>query len=273
MNTNANTITFGGDITGSGGIEKTGAGILTLGGTNNNYSGNTLVSEGTLKGDTSSLQMNIINNANVEFAQTTAGTYAGIISGTGNLTKTGGTLNFYVPSAMGSSKTMLNVTGNANIDGSTVNVHLDGGSSPLKMGNQIKLIETTGTLTGVPTSTTSDKWSQGVTFQYEFDITTDSSNKQLLATVTAADINPQTKSFSEARLSQLAFANQGSDLVAGQGLFAALDATTARRMQGTNVFGAISGGSSRYKTGSHNDVTGVSLITVLPEIPGWRTEN
>jgi autotransporter-associated beta strand protein len=47
LNTNANTITFGGSITGTGGIEKTGTGTLTLSGTNT-YTGMTTVSAGTL---------------------------------------------------------------------------------------------------------------------------------------------------------------------------------------------------------------------------------
>ncbi|GHT43413.1 hypothetical protein FACS189443_7040 [Planctomycetales bacterium] len=103
----------------------------------------------------------------------------------------------------------------------------------------------------------------GVSLEYEFDITTTST--QLLATLRDAALNPQTKSFSEARLSQLAFGNQGTDLIAGQGLSAALAAldTEARRGKNTTVFGALSGGSSRYKTSSHSDVTGVSLIAGL----------
>ena len=44
---------------------------------------------GILQGDTTSLQGNITDNANVTFNQTTNGTYAGNISGTGSLTKSG----------------------------------------------------------------------------------------------------------------------------------------------------------------------------------------
>ncbi|GHT47328.1 membrane protein [Planctomycetales bacterium] len=316
MNTNANTITFGGDIIGGGGIEKTGTGTLTLSGTNNSY-GNTLVSEGTLSigrdenigtgtntlaGGTLRLTGNGVtyNKGWTLEAQNGAGQTAhnvidvegnnmngvdfdgALIDGTsgsggvptltqldvhgsatysGDLDASGGTMNFYIPTAMGDGATMLTVDGNANISNSQVNVGIEGATTALKVGEQIKLIDTTGTLTADGINKISGM--QGVSVQYEFDLTT--TTTQLLATVRDAALNPQTKSYSEARLSQLAFANQGSDLIAGQGLFAALDTldTEARRGKNTTVFGALSGGSSRYKTGSHSDVTGVSLIAGL----------
>ena len=73
-------------------MTKSGAGTLTLSGANS-YSGGTLVSTGTLKGDTTSLQGAITNNAAAIFDTATNGTYAGVMSGTGALTKSGaGTL-------------------------------------------------------------------------------------------------------------------------------------------------------------------------------------
>ena len=81
--------TFSGVISGDGFLTKTGTGTLTLSGANT-YSGGTTVSAGLLQGTTLSLQGDIINNAAVEFTDTTDGTYAGIISGsTGSLLKSG----------------------------------------------------------------------------------------------------------------------------------------------------------------------------------------
>ncbi|MEN9468538.1 MAG: hypothetical protein RL630_271 [Verrucomicrobiota bacterium] len=80
--------TYAGVISGTGSLAKTGAGVLTLSG-NNSYSGGTTISAGTLAGNTASLQGNILNNAALSFNQATDGTYAGNISGTGSLNKTG----------------------------------------------------------------------------------------------------------------------------------------------------------------------------------------
>jgi autotransporter-associated beta strand protein len=81
--------TFSGVIGGTGGLFKTGTGSLTLTGANT-YSGGTTVLQGVLIGTSTSLQGNIANNASVVFDQAFGGTYAGVISGGGALTKTGG---------------------------------------------------------------------------------------------------------------------------------------------------------------------------------------
>lgn len=80
--------TYAGIMTGAGSLTKLGAGSVTLTGANS-YSGGTTISAGSLIGDTTSLQGNITNNTTLTFSQTTNGTYAGNISGTGILTKLG----------------------------------------------------------------------------------------------------------------------------------------------------------------------------------------
>lgn len=80
----------GGGITGAGSLVKEGAGTLILSGPGVfNYTGGTTVSGGTLQGDDTTLQGDILNNANVTFNQLVDGTYADIISGTGTVTKIG----------------------------------------------------------------------------------------------------------------------------------------------------------------------------------------
>ncbi|MGL4667126.1 MAG: autotransporter outer membrane beta-barrel domain-containing protein, partial [Saezia sp.] len=84
--------TYAGVLSGAGSTTKQGAGTLTLTGTNTN-TGSTTVAAGTLQGNANSLKGNIANNANLVFDQTANGTYAGVLSGTGNTTKQGaGTL-------------------------------------------------------------------------------------------------------------------------------------------------------------------------------------
>ncbi len=80
--------TFAGAVSGTGSFTKEGTGALTLSGANT-YSGGTTVSAGTLRGNTTSLQGNIVNQATVAFDQSTSGTFAGAISGSGSLVKSG----------------------------------------------------------------------------------------------------------------------------------------------------------------------------------------
>ena len=77
-------------ITDAGKLIKDGAATLTLRGANN-YTGGTEVRAGTLLGDTTSLQGNITNKALVVFDQDAGPVdeYAGVITGTGAVQKTG----------------------------------------------------------------------------------------------------------------------------------------------------------------------------------------
>jgi autotransporter-associated beta strand protein len=103
--TNSNPVTIGGVIS-DGGLTKAGAGTLTLTATNT-YSLGTLVSAGTLAGTTASLQGGITNNSALVFTQTVAGTYSGIISGTGSLTKQGvGAVTLTGPSTFSGNTTV-----------------------------------------------------------------------------------------------------------------------------------------------------------------------
>jgi autotransporter-associated beta strand protein len=98
--------TYSAAMSGTGSLTKSGAGAVTLLGTNS-YSGGTVVSAGRLIGTTASLQGTIANAAEVEFAQSASGTFAGTLSGAGDIVKTGvGTL---VINAVQSSTGMLRV--------------------------------------------------------------------------------------------------------------------------------------------------------------------
>ncbi len=81
-------VSYGGAYSGSGSLTQAGTGTLVLTGANS-YTGGTTISAGTLQGDATSLQGNITDNAALIFNQAADGTYAGVISSTGTMTKTG----------------------------------------------------------------------------------------------------------------------------------------------------------------------------------------
>jgi fibronectin-binding autotransporter adhesin len=89
-----NTTTASGVISGTGTLTKTGAGTLVITAANT-YSGGTTISAGTLEvdnvGDTTALALpgDVTDNANLDFNTANGGTYAGVISGTGNVAKDG----------------------------------------------------------------------------------------------------------------------------------------------------------------------------------------
>ena len=89
IDSNGSTFTISSVISGaSGTLNKTGAGTLILTGTNT-YGNGTSIFAGTLQGNTNSIQGNIFNNGSLIFDQNFDGTCAGIISGSGSLTKEG----------------------------------------------------------------------------------------------------------------------------------------------------------------------------------------
>ena len=125
----ATTITS--TLVGANGLTKAGPGTLVLDGVNT-YAGGTIVSAGTLVGTTSSLQGTITNNGELRFEQAGPGTYAGVINGSGSLTKAGpgnvtlsGANTFTGPVTINGG--VLSVGSQANLGGGSA-VNIDGGT-------------------------------------------------------------------------------------------------------------------------------------------------
>ncbi len=89
----SNALTYGGVISGTGSLVKSGAGTLTLS-SNNTYVGGTTINAGTLQlgsgGTTGSVVGSIVNDGELIFNRSNVQTFAGAISGTGSLTKISG---------------------------------------------------------------------------------------------------------------------------------------------------------------------------------------
>ena len=135
----SDAVTVANVIGGSGNLFQSGTGTLTLTGSNT-FTGTTVVSAGTLSigagGTTGSIVGNIANNSALQFNRSDAQTYAGIISGTGTLTKLGaGTLtltgaNTYTGSttlsagtlALGAANLLADITALSVNSGATFNL-------------------------------------------------------------------------------------------------------------------------------------------------------
>ncbi|WP_198670314.1 autotransporter-associated beta strand repeat-containing protein [Dyella sp. C9] len=134
----ADDVAFAGVITGTGAVVKDGTGDLALTGANA-YTGGTVVYGGSLTGDTTSLQGDIVDHALVTFNQAADGIYAGALSGDGRLAKTGaGTLILNGNSAA--------FAGTTSIAGGTLEVG-DADHATAELGGGVT-VQTDGTLRG-----------------------------------------------------------------------------------------------------------------------------
>ncbi|MDN3509616.1 MAG: autotransporter domain-containing protein [Candidatus Neptunochlamydia sp.] len=136
---NPGLLVINSQITGAGGVSKRGTGTLLLLG-ENNYSGQTIVREGILEGNTSSLPSvvtTVASSGTLIFAQNFNGTFLGALSGGGEMIKQGTRiLRFSTPQTVGGITTVA--------DGTLLVNSTFGGAGPLNVNSG-------GTLGGIGT--------------------------------------------------------------------------------------------------------------------------
>jgi len=125
-------------------------GTLVLTGTNTSYTGAMQVdSAGTLRASAQSLPLAVTDNGLVQFQQDTAGTYTGLVSGSGAVEKDGvGTLTLAPSAAGGNTYTggtvlkegVLSVSADSALGGTPGGVTFDGGT--LQLGSSFDLANT-----------------------------------------------------------------------------------------------------------------------------------
>ena len=285
LNTDGLTVqsgTFGGVIGNSNtSLIKTGAGTLTLSGTNT-YTGMTTVRSGTLAlgSDLTSNQLTLYGGTVFDRGSHNHSLDNGILSVNGansqsamykgDLSARNATLNFISP--VHPTQPLLRVTGDADVSGSAYNVGLAGGTS-LASGSTLTLLEVDldKTLTANNLQRGNGIVQIGSTVAHDItaDVNLDPTTGRLNAVT--AQVSPgratdQSKALPEGFLGGLALNLQGADLVAGRGMDSAVRASSGTddaERHGFAGFGALSGGSLRYNTGSHLDMNSLSLLTGL----------
>ena len=285
LNTDGLTVqsgTFGGVIGNSNtSLIKTGAGTLTLSGTNT-YTGMTTVRSGTLAlgSDLTSNQLTLYGGTVFDRGSHNHSLDNGILSVNGansqsamykgDLSARNATLNFISP--VHPTQPLLRVTGDADVSGSACNVGLAGGTS-LASGSTLTLLEVDPdkTLTANNLQRGNGIVQIGSTVAHDItaDVNLDPTTGRLNAVT--AQVSPgratdQSKALPEGFLGGLALNLQGADLVAGRGMDSAVRASSGTddaERHGFAGFGALSGGSLRYNTGSHLDMNSLSLLTGL----------
>ena len=285
LNTDGLTVqsgTFGGVIGNSNtSLIKTGAGTLTLSGTNT-YTGMTTVRSGTLAlgSDLTSNQLTLYGGTVFDRGSHNHSLDNGILSVNGansqsamykgDLSARNATLNFISP--VHPTQPLLRVTGDADVSGSAYNVGLAGGTS-LASGSTLTLLEVDPdkTLTANNLQRGNGIVQIGSTVAHDItaDVNLDPTTGRLNAVT--AQVSPgratdQSKALPEGFLGGLALNLQGADLVAGRGMDSAVRASSGTddaERHGFAGFGALSGGSLRYNTGSHLDMNSLSLLTGL----------
>ena len=167
--------------------------------------------------------------------------------------------NFYLPDTVQAGDVLLTVTGGSSneqtdLKGSSVNVGITGSAPALKSGENVTLLHNANGILADET-TVYGKMTQGVSLEYDFT-TVLQNGDSLVTTIIKSGISDDTKSLVETQAAAVGFINSGADLLVSSGITSMSKVTSA---EDNAIFGAMSGGSMRYDTGSHADVKGYNF--------------
>ncbi len=167
--------------------------------------------------------------------------------------------NFYLPDTVQAGDVLLTVTGGSgneqtDLTGSSVNVGIAGSAPALQSGDNVTLLHNANGVLADAT-TVYGKITQGVSLEYDFTTVLENGDS-LVTTITRTGISDDTKLLVETQAAAVGFINSGADLLVGSGITSMSEVTLA---EDSTIFGAMSGGSMRYDTGSHADVKGYNF--------------
>jgi autotransporter-associated beta strand protein len=262
-----------GDISGAGALAKSGAGTLTLDGTNT-FTGQLFIEKGRLAigpGGSVATQYLFMGSSTIFDYSSASSAYHFhdlivhgkdilIVPNSGVADFSGANISYIVPENAVSGSVLLSVNGTAIFDVAT-NVYLAyaSGRQNINGGDYFTLLDAS--------SLTMNGFSQLVVQSANGDtFTLNVSNNEL--TVVLQLLSPlgpvydRLKAYAESRAANLAFISQGQDFILNQGFASALSSTSGPGFK-VGGFGGMSGGASRYYSGSHVDVSGMSLLAGL----------
>ena len=280
-------------VTGAGNLTKTGAGTLKLTGSTYDYTGLTVVEQGTLDASAIALTNSkgltlfggatfIANTSNQNWTGTKQNwknkQIAVYDNGSDNSAIYQGDLsaqtsNLYFIASGDNTNPLLKVisngtgnNGNVNIAGSNYNLGLTGDKF-LDIGSKLTLIEADGTInadnlepgSGIKVGSTIK---QDITTNVEVSVDDSGSTEKLIATVNGALATDEASAINTGMLGGLAFNLQGADLIAREGMEAAV--RSAQLDNNHAVFAALTRSSFDYAA---VDVDGTNMLAGL----AWRS--